>query len=79
MSSGGISVVSGMPPAVATVESGEAAAPSLVEALSPHPAKISKLELRAKSVICFIVLIVLIQNFSFFYVCRCSSVKLIIS
>jgi len=65
MSSGGISVVSGMLPAVATVESDEAAVLSLVEALSPHPVKMSALELRTKSVICFIVLIVLIQNFNF--------------
>ena len=66
MSSGGISVVSGMLPAVLTAESGEASVPSLVEALSPHPAKINVIELRAKSAICFIVLCVFIQKFCFF-------------
>ena len=63
MSSGGISVVSGMLPAVFTAEFGKAAVLSLVEALSPHPAKITVIELRVKSAICFIMLYVIIQKF----------------
>ena len=58
ISSGGISVVSGMLPAVVTAESGGAVILSLVEPLSPHPIKNSALETRIKSVIFFIVLCV---------------------